>query len=1172
MAGLNLFLLGGFQAYPREGPALCFQTNKAKALLAFLVCEAFFPHSRDALAGLLWPENPQDSALTNLRSALFTLRQTIQDYSAQPPFLNITRETIQFNIQSNHWLDLTEFQQRLSADAFKSDSFFPTSSLIQSLEYAISLYRGAFLEGFPNIGSAQFEEWILQKRGQFHEQALHGLQKLADHYEAQGDFQATITCIQREIELEPWQEEAHQQLMRIFVLNNQRSKALSQFEICRFQLQKDLGVEPSISTLSLYEQIKAGESFLSPKQKIISVSDLPITPAAPFYARKHELSKIDQSLQMTLNGEGRIIFVTGEPGCGKTALMTEFMRRSVEVHPKLIAACGKCNAYNGIGDPYLPFREILEMLSGHIEAGLGTGNISGAHARRLSTLAPLTLQSILDYGPDLINHLVSGKTLLNYPQYAVVNKKKPSEFQINNEVTGNKHRVLKQIDLFRQYTRVLQNLSLSHPLLLVVDDLQWIDEGSLSLLFHLGRRLTGKRILILAAYRPEEVFSSSRDGERHLLEPILNEFQRDFGDILIDLDQAEGGEFIDAWLDREPNRLELGFRQQLYQHTRGNPLFTIEFIQGLKNRGDLVQEETGLWIIADSLNWDNIPFRVEAVISEKIARLPQSWRRALTIASVEGEDFIAEVVAQIQEEDDAEILQILSGPLCHEQRVIDSLGLLQIGDKRLSHFRFHHILFQKHLYTNLNNVERACLHEAVGLTIERLYKGQAEIPAAHLAWHFEEAGVIPKAIAYYQLAAIRSVELTANADAVTYYRHALELLDKLPESPTHTAQELELQMGLAVPLVTSQGYSASVVRETYDRAYQLCLQLGNAPQLVPVLLGLGSYYSLQARYSRAKEAYQQILTIAKETGDPETMMIAHWQLGYINLAAGKPLIGRDLLENALKAYKPGKLDPHVYFQEPGISILTWLARALWVLGYPDQSSQRSQQALKLASEYSEPFSSAFAYGLAANLSSFRQNFNEAILLAQKTIEISSGYSFPVWEGFGRAVLGGALAEKGNIPLALQEIYEGIELIKGVGACQALIGCLNILANTLIKAKQPEKALEYLNEALQMELASDGEFNLAHIFILKGDLLLLLCAGEEEAESCFLQAIEIARHQDARSWELRGTLALCHLWHKQGKGASAHEYLTKIYSWFSEGFSTPDLLAARVLLENLSPVE
>ena len=209
MVGLNLFLLGGFQAYPKEGPALCFPTNKAKALLAFLVCKAFFPHSRDALAGLLWPENSQYSALTNLRSTLSSLRRTIQDYSAQPPFLNVTRETIQFNVQSDHWLDLTEFQKRLSADAFKSESFSPPSSLIQSLEYAISLYGGPFLEGFPNIGSAQFEDWILQKRGQFHEQALHGLRNLADLYEAQGDYQATISCIQREIELEPWQEEAH---------------------------------------------------------------------------------------------------------------------------------------------------------------------------------------------------------------------------------------------------------------------------------------------------------------------------------------------------------------------------------------------------------------------------------------------------------------------------------------------------------------------------------------------------------------------------------------------------------------------------------------------------------------------------------------------------------------------------------------------------------------------------------------------------------------------------------------------------------------------------------------------------------------------------------------------------------------------------------------------------
>ncbi|PWB50439.1 MAG: hypothetical protein C3F13_15920 [Anaerolineales bacterium] len=291
MADLNLFLLGGFQAYLKDGIVLSFATNKAKALLVFLACEAFFPHSRDALAGLLWPEYSQDSALTNLRSALSSSRRAIQDDSAHPPFLKISRETIQFNVQCDHWLDIEEFNQRLSADVFKSNS--SPSSLIQSLEYAIGLYRGPFLEGFPNIGSSLFEEWILQKRGQFHEQVLHGLRYLIAHYEEQGDYQAAISYIQHQIELEPWQEEAHQQLMRIFALNNQRSKALSQFEICCSRLQKELGVEPSISTLHLYEQIKSGKSVFNPQQKVISASDLAIFPAAQFYARKHELFKLD---------------------------------------------------------------------------------------------------------------------------------------------------------------------------------------------------------------------------------------------------------------------------------------------------------------------------------------------------------------------------------------------------------------------------------------------------------------------------------------------------------------------------------------------------------------------------------------------------------------------------------------------------------------------------------------------------------------------------------------------------------------------------------------------------------------------------------------------------------------------------------------------------------------
>lgn len=1168
MAGLNLFLLGCFQATAKDGEILRFTTNKAQALLAYLSCEASIPHSRDALAGLFWVEYPQESALTNLRSALASLRKTIDDHAAQPPFLNISREAIQFNFHSDSWQDLAEFNRQMlnSSQQFTLDPSPVASRLsnLRSMESVLALYRGPFLDGFPDIGSAPFEEWLLIKRSQVHELMLQALGILADHFEMQGDFEAAIRYAQRQVDLEPWQEEAHQQLMRLFAGNNQRSKAFAQYEKCRRLLLQGLDVDVSPETTHLYEQIKANEFTWTLRQSSPEILKRKTTSSIPLLARQTELSKIDRALQKALSGQGQVFFVTGEPGTGKTALITEFMRRSVELNPSLVAASGRCNAYIGIGDPFLPFRELLAMLTGSIESQIASGSISREGARRLYTLAPRVIVSILDKGPDLIGRLVTGKDLLNSLMTVHASGTDSLERQIKNQQTASDPGVLQQTDLFEQYCRVLQSVALRNPLLLAIDDLQWADEASLSLLFHLGRRLAGARILILAAYRPADL-AIHRQGERHPLEPILNEFQRDFGDIRVDLDQADGRQFIQAWLDCDPNNLDQDFRDTLFRHTHGNPLFTIEFLEGLKERGDLVRDESGRWITGVDLKLDHLPPRVEAVISERIARLPETWQRMLAIASVEGEDFTAEVVARVQGEKELQVLQVLTDSMFNQHHIVYPSNLKRVGAQHLSHFRFKHMLFQKYLYTHLDAADRARTHEAVGCTLENLYADQTEELAARLAWHFEEAGLTPKAISYLQQAAQRSTRLTANSEAVAYYQHAIELLEALPNTQQLTGLELKLQMSMAVPLVAKLGYANPSVGNTYDRARELCLQFGNRPALVPALLGLGSFYSLQARYDISQEIYQQLLAIAQETSDPGLLMVADWQLGYFFVATGRYNQGLTYLENALAAYDPEKHDPQIYFQEPGVSILTWLARALWALGYPDQALQRSHQALQLAEERSHPFSLAFAYGLAASLNKFRQDVDNTLIAAQKTIELSARYGFPVWTAFGKVLYGWAILQQAHVQAGLQEIQQGVELMRATGAQQPLVGCLYNLAEALARTGQVDDALKVVDESLEIEIASGGEFNLPLLWVIKGDILLLDHARQTEAGACYLQSIHIAQRQQAKSWELRACLALYRLWEQIGKGDLARQRLAEIFSWFTEGTYTPDLCEARTLL-------
>jgi DNA-binding SARP family transcriptional activator len=248
MARLTLSLLGPFRATLDGEPVIEFKSDKVRALLAYLAVEADQPHSRDKLSGLLWPEWPDRDARNNLRYALSSLRQVIKDREAIPPFLHISRQTIQFSETGDSWVDTTALSSLLGA---------PTPT-IQELEEAVALYRGEFLEGFFIADSVPFEEWVLLKREQLRRQALAALYRLAATHERCAEYGCALPYAYRQIELEPWQEQAHRQLMRLLALNDQRGAALAQYETCRRALAEQLDVEPAQETTRLYEQIRDG--------------------------------------------------------------------------------------------------------------------------------------------------------------------------------------------------------------------------------------------------------------------------------------------------------------------------------------------------------------------------------------------------------------------------------------------------------------------------------------------------------------------------------------------------------------------------------------------------------------------------------------------------------------------------------------------------------------------------------------------------------------------------------------------------------------------------------------------------------------------------------------------------------------------------------------------------
>ena len=258
MAYLAIRLLGPFQATLNDQPITHFESDKVRALLAYLSVEADRPHRREALAGSLWPEMPERSARANLRYALSDLRQVIGDHQADPPFLRITRQTLQFNRNSDAWVDVGEFSSLVAEGEVREQT-------ITQLEQAVALFRGEFLEGFTLRDSAAFEDWVLLQREHLARLRLAALHRLTAYHEAQGTYGMALRYAWRQVEIEPWQEDAHQQLMVLLATTGQRTAALAQYESLRQVLQQELGVEPSPETDALHQRILSGEIEPAPE-------------------------------------------------------------------------------------------------------------------------------------------------------------------------------------------------------------------------------------------------------------------------------------------------------------------------------------------------------------------------------------------------------------------------------------------------------------------------------------------------------------------------------------------------------------------------------------------------------------------------------------------------------------------------------------------------------------------------------------------------------------------------------------------------------------------------------------------------------------------------------------------------------------------------------------------
>jgi len=784
---LEVRLLGQFEVR-LDTVVLAIPSRPAQLLLAYLLLNAGLPHRREQVAGLLWPDTSDANARRSLRQALWQLRQAFNHHPDTGDVFLTDDLTLTLNAQIDYWLDVDVLVAK-TANGATADDLIAT----------VSTYRGELLTGF-------YEEWVCLERERVQAIYEHKMKLLLDRLVDAQRWEEILDWGERWIALGHTPEPAYRALMIAHARLGDAAQMATVYQRCVAALRSDLNVEPSELTRSTYERLSKDQSL--PTRPPTPLPDIPDLPPAVCLARERELARLTQVLDRALKGEGQIVFVVGEAGSGKTTLLHEFARQAMAIHPDVIALDGKCDAYAGQGDPYLPFVEALRLLCGDIEARLSGHTLTRDHARRLRAALPKVAQALIDHGPELLDQFVSSTDLANRLESA------PLREHLTQRVYAPTLN-FRQIDLFTQYTRLLQAIAQHHPLMLVIDDLQWADTGSINLLFHLAREVTGSRLVIVGAYRPEDV-AQGRSGGRHPLEPVIHELAVKFGDIQIDLAQTEGAAFIDQLLDSEPNQLGAGFRTMLHRHAGNNPLFTIELLRSLQERGDLIRVNSQ-WCEGPRLNWDALPARIEAVIAERVGRLPAEWQRALVIASVEGEEFTAEVVARVQAVNERALIAHLSGELSRQSRWLSPHSLQRVAEQRFSRYRFRHILFQKYLYSRLDPIERAQLHEAIGATLETMHGSQTDGVAATLAWHFEAAGLIDKAIDYSLAAAAHARSLYAYQAAIGQYEHALKLLNEQGPAGSVRAARTAMTLGQLYHTV----YDFERARETYQAAFAL---------------------------------------------------------------------------------------------------------------------------------------------------------------------------------------------------------------------------------------------------------------------------------------------------------------------------------------------------------------
>lgn len=838
----------------------------------------------------------------------------------------------------------------------------------------------------------------------------------------------------------------------------------------------------------------------------------------PLVGREPQLAMLVECWRQAHDWQGQSLLLSGEAGIGKSRL-ARALAEHVALDPGAQLLPMVCSPYYQNS----AFHSVLELL----ERVILRFSPDDGPERRREKLEQYLEQSGApeEFGPPLL-------ALLSLPLDG-------RELTLGSAAERQKQRTMDAL------IHLLTHQASERPTLLLVDDLQWADPSTLDLLGLIVERTRMSRLLVLLTSRP---------GRR----PAWADSARVLELTLERLHPNRAERMLESLTDGIPLPHEVA--EQILAKTDGVPLFVEELTKLVLESG-LLQRTNGHYELIRPLPELAIPATLHESLLARLDRLG-SLKVVAQVGSTIGREFNYGLLRALGVLDEAQLDEGL-------ERLVGAGLLFQHGSASDATYTFKHALIQDTAYSSLLRRTRRQFHQRIA---EVLVDQFAEVCAAQpelLAHHYTAAGAIEEALPQWLSAGQRALERSATVEAIAHLSRGLELLQQQPVTPEQMQLELAYQVGLGTALMATRGYGDMAVGATWNRARELCRELGDPPQVGPVLFGLWSFYTTRAEHRTAEEIARNLDEVAESTRDADLQVEAPLALGWSCFLKGEFAEARMHLERVLERYDPLRHSVHavVYGTEPRVSALACLAETLWVLGHVDQAVRRSEESVALGFQAGHQHSTAHALSIAGYLHAYRDLPDAILECEEAAMRICQEHGLSFFNTMATILRDWALLAKQppDLAQAVAELEQDVAVYERSGAGLSRPLWRHFLAVGCSYLGQIDAALEHVATGLAIVEASGERFWEAELYRLRGDLLLMQGASPEAS---YDKALDIARGQGALSLELRATMRLARAWQQQGRSSEAYTRLEAVVRRFPEGSDSPALLDARALLAEL----